>query len=137
MTFGQPTAEAVAADREWRQRAAQKYAENGKPRKPLRARSVKRARQEREYGKQRQRRLGLDTPCAAAHVVIEGVTCRGWADTVQHLAGRRGERLNDERFFADLCWPHHQHFDLHPTEAKRLGFQVSRVGLIPQQDGAA
>lgn len=97
-------------------------------RSPLKPRSAKRAAQMREYGKQREQRLGYDPPCSAADLPIPGVQCRGWADTIQHLAGRRGKRLNDESLFLDLCWPHHSWAELHPTEAKRLGLARSKVG---------
>lgn len=126
MTFGKPTVESVAADREWRRKAAVKYQET-QQRKPLRAESPKRARENRRYRKDRIDYL-TDTPCAALHLDIATVVCRGLADTVQHLRGRRGKALLDQSEWSPLCWPHHSWAELHPTEAKALGLAKSKVG---------
>ena len=93
----------------------------------MRSRTPKRAAAERKYLVARRRFLEDNPRCAAADLDLP-VVCSGRADTIQHLAGRRGERLLDEALWLGLCWPHHQYAELHPTEAKALGLAKSKVG---------
>jgi hypothetical protein len=99
----------------------------------MRRSTSKRARQLRAYTAARQTWLEAHPQCAGKGVLdgvlaAEGLHCGGWADTVQHSAGRRGALLLDQRFWIPLCWnPCHMWVESHPLTATRLGFRVSRV----------
>lgn len=53
--------------------------------------------------------------------------CKNREVTLHHKKGRIGAYLTDKRFFSALCWPHHQHIETHPDEAKRIGLSISRL----------
>lgn len=89
--------------------------------KSLRPRSVKRAKQEREYSHKRLLFLENNPVCQ-----VKG--CEMHSDQVHHKKGRIGELLTDERYFLAVCGPHHRYIENHPEEAKKHGYSLSRLG---------
>jgi len=55
--------------------------------------------------------------------------CKSREVTLHHTRGRQGAYLTDKRFFSALCWPHHQHIETHPEEARQLGLSYSRLNI--------
>lgn len=91
----------------------------------MRRRTPKRAAEERRYLK--RSREWLDGQVCAGYGIVEG--CNGLPDTVQHLKGRRGALLLDERYWLALCWdPCHDWAEHNPNDAKRVGLAMSKVG---------
>jgi hypothetical protein len=88
----------------------------------VRSRSVKRARQEREYAKLRAEWLPKHSRCEWP----EG--CDQAATDVHHRAGRSGYRLTDPSRWSALCRPHHMRATTEPAEAYRLGISERRIG---------
>lgn len=88
--------------------------------KPIRPRSKNRERQEAKYRVARERYL-KDNP------VCQYPGCNSREVTLHHAKGRCGNLLHDKRYFKALCWPHHQHIELHPKEAKQLGLSLNRI----------
>lgn len=85
----------------------------------MRARTPKRAAQERAYLKERAVWL-VGKMCSR---------CGKPADTIQHAKGRRGDLLLDKRWWIPLCWnPCHSWVTEHPAEATAQGYALSRVG---------
>lgn len=84
----------------------------------LPARSPKRAAQEREYLK--ANRLWLQDKVCARCGTTEGLT-------VQHMRGRIGPLLTDQRWWLPLCWPCHMHTESHRTEALANGWALPRT----------
>jgi hypothetical protein len=91
--------------------------------KPIAHRSTKRAKQEREYLKIR-RSLLLSSPACQAHLPN---ICTGQATDVHHMKGRIGPLLTDPEHFLLVCRSCHQWIELHPKEAKELGFSKTRI----------
>lgn len=86
----------------------------------MRRRTPKRVAQERVYLK-RSREWLEGRSCARCG------TTRGL--TVQHLRGRRGALLLDERYWLPLCWePCHRMATENPTWALENGLAQRRVG---------
>lgn len=84
--------------------------------------SNKRAKQLRLYNKQRKRILEDNNECKAKLPM-----CTNIATTIHHIAGRMGDRLNDEDNMIPLCMPCHEWVETHPKEAKQLGLSKSRI----------
>jgi len=94
-------------------------------RKPIARRSPKRAKQERVYSKLRKDFL-LSSPTCQAQLPN---TCKHHSTDVHHMKGRIGELLTDTNFFLSVCRPCHDWIEMHPIEAKELGFSISRSKL--------
>jgi len=101
----------------------------------IRSVSKKRAAQNRTYLKRREAFLEANPLCAGADLNLPGVVCEGRSSTVQHAAGRRGQRLLDESLWIALCWPCHSWAELHPLEATGLRLRLPRVGRLPEDKG--
>ena len=93
-------------------------AKSSKPtyRKPLANRSVKRAKQEREYLKVRKSFL-LSSQSCQAH--LPNICSRQVTD-LHHMKGRIGDLLTDPTFFLALCRPCHDWIHTHPKDAREL-----------------
>lgn len=120
-------------------------------RSPLRARSKKRARDDRAYTRARrvfleqrpwcEARTVLDA-AAAGHpldgwlpsltvvqhdrVVRASSACAGRASEVHHVAGRDGHRLLDESSWLAICGPCHRFVTTEPELARLLGLARRR-----------
>lgn len=86
----------------------------------MRNRSVKRAKQEREYLKLRNKFLQDNPVCMFPE-------CQNEQVTLHHSRGRCGNLLTDVSTFRSLCWEHHQYCELHPDVAKEWGLSESRL----------
>jgi hypothetical protein len=84
--------------------------------------SPKRARQNRTYSVLRAEFLTAHPRCE-----FPG-GCTEWADTVQHLRGRRGERLNDTTYWAASCLPHNLWAEDNTGEALAMGWLIRIEG---------
>lgn len=92
----------------------------------MRARTPQRARQERQYAKQRRVFLNLDDGGRRCEFP-KG--CHAVADTVQHLRGRRGDRLLDETYWAASCLRHNLWAEENTGEAYELGWLIRVEGV--------
>jgi len=90
--------------------------------KPIAHRSKKRATQEREYSKVRKVFL-LSSPTCQAKLPSH---CTHHATDVHHMQGRMGELLTNPAFFLAVCRNCHNWIELHPIEAKELGYSISK-----------
>ena len=88
----------------------------------MRNRSLKRAKQEREYKVVRKEYLEANPECEA-----KLKDCTGQATEIHHMAGRIGLLLCDTKNFKALCNGCHRWAELHPIEAKELGLSKSRL----------
>lgn len=91
-----------------------------RPKKQIAKFSKKKLSELKEYRKVRDVFL-KDNP------ICEYPGCTSRDVTLHHKKGRQGDYLTDSRFFSALCWPHHQHIETHPEEAKSLGLSFSRL----------
>lgn len=85
--------------------------------KAIRRRTLKRAKQEREYLKQRP-------------TFLEGKTCpvTGWPATqVHHMKGRIGDLLLDQRFWLAVSHEGHEKIENNPVWAKEQGYSMNRI----------
>jgi hypothetical protein len=57
---------------------------------------------------------------------IENI-CTHEATTIHHPAGRTGDLFLDDTLFKSGCIPCHQWVELHPKEAKVLGYSLNRL----------
>lgn len=95
-----------------------------KPKQPkaIKARSDKRAKQEKEYLKIRKDYLEFFDTCQAR------IKCLGAKSTeVHHKAGRVGELLTDEFNFIAICHDCHVWAELNPEQAKALNISSNRL----------
>jgi len=92
-------------------------------RKPLRARSPKRAKQEAQYNKECRAFKEKHPNCKAA---LLGV-CTGYTQDVHHKGGRIGDDLLDQSMWLPVCRSCHEWIENHLTEAKELGLSISKV----------
>jgi len=93
----------------------------------VRARSPKRAAQERVYAKRRRVFLfGEDGDQPRGCEFPEG--CDRLASEVHHRRGRVGGLLLDERFWSALCSPCHAWVTVNPARAYELGISERRIG---------
>lgn len=86
----------------------------------MRTRSVKRAKQEREYSKLRKEYLLRYTTCA-----VNG--CNNESTEIHHQKGRIGDLLTDTKYFLPVCPVCHTLIELHPIWAKNCGYSLSRL----------
>lgn len=89
---------------------------------PLPSRSPKRTREERLYSGKRIIFLAEHCICEAH---LSG--CTTFATEVHHKKGRTGDLLLDETEWLAACHNCHVWIELHPLEAKELGFSKSRL----------
>lgn len=89
----------------------------------IKPRSVKRAKQEREYANESKIFLE-DKECALAHLSF--MPCYGPL-TTHHKKGRIGILLLDKRYWLPVCLGHHQYLELNPLWAKEKGYSLSRL----------
>lgn len=94
-----------------------------KPRKPIAHRSPKRAKQEREYLKERTAFLLSSQQCQAKLPNI----CTRKATEVHHKKGRIGYLLTYVPFWLPVCRSCHEWIENNPNEAKELGFSMNRL----------
>lgn len=98
----------------------------------MRTRSVKRAKQEREYLKIRDKFL-LDNPTCEPHSQIWVTRMCAWSTEVHHKKGRIGDLLTDVTFFLPVCRECHQWIEDNPKLAKEKGYSLSRLANEPHQ----
>lgn len=79
--------------------------------------STKRAKQNREYKKIRDKYLE-ETPLCDR--------CKKQASEVHHTGGRNGERLLDESKFMSVCRECHQYIHLNPMESYERGWLIRK-----------
>ena len=79
--------------------------------------SVKRARQIRQYSRVRSEYLNGNPYCQR---------CGKMATDIHHKAGRSKKYLDVLTWLA-VCRTCHQWIELHPKEAKELGYSISRI----------
>ena len=91
----------------------------------IRARSVKRAKQEREYAKKSKQYLQDDPVCEGQ---LTG--CTGVATQVHHSLGRIGDLLTNDKYFKASCHNCNQRAETHPKEAIAKGFLFSRIATL-------
>lgn len=89
---------------------------------PIKRRSDKRAKQEREYSKLRVEFLTANPDC---QVGVDG--CTGEASEVHHKAGRIGDLLTDVSKFCAACHNCHVWVENNPKESMERGFILSRL----------
>ena len=99
------------------------YLPTAKKQRPIAQRSPKRMSQEREYSKKRKSFL-LSSPLCQAKLPN---TCTTHATDVHHMQGRIGKLLTDETKFLAVCRSCHDWIEMHPIEAKELGFSISKI----------
>jgi hypothetical protein len=88
----------------------------------MRNRSVKRAKQEREYSKLRDKFLQANPYCQAM------IQCHGLLATeIHHKKGKIQGLLTDTDYFLSVCRTCHQWIENNPLEAKELGLSLSRL----------
>lgn len=92
----------------------------------MRAVSVKRAALLRTYKTRRAVFLALDDGGVRCEFPLG---CHAIADTVQHLRGRRGARLLDERYWAASCLRHNLWAEENTGEAYDLGWLIRVEGV--------
>lgn len=109
----------------WKSHGKEKYCKecwyNIEKPKPIPARSAKMQKTTEEYAKKRTAFLALHQICQARLV-----GCTQIATDVHHKAGR-GENHNVISTWLAVCRSCHQWIELHPEEAKELGFSASRL----------
>lgn len=88
----------------------------------MKNRSDKRAKQEREYRKLRDKFLQDNPVCMFPECQSEHVT-------LHHARGRIGNLLTDVSNFRSLCPEHHQFVELNPDVAKEWGLSLSRLEI--------
>lgn len=84
--------------------------------------SKKKSKEDREYSKLRKDYLSKNPMC---HAVIH--ECMQHATEVHHKKGR-GIYYLDIATWLPVCRNCHQYIELHPIEAKELGFSEKRYG---------
>ena len=87
-------------------------------RRPIKARSLKRARQEREYARLRAEFMADHPVCAH---------CLGPSQECHHRRGRVGPLLTDVRYFTALCASCHRLVGERPAWAVEVGLSERRV----------
>ena len=94
-----------------------------KKQKPIAPRSPKRAKQEREYSKERKIFL-LANPNCKAKLPNQ---CTISATDVHHTKGREGWLLLAVAFWIPVCRGCHTWIEEHPEQAKQLGLSLNRL----------
>ena len=90
----------------------------------MRNRSVKRAKQERQYAIDRKKYLEVNNLCGAE---IECLV--GQSTEVHHMKGRIGDLLLNQEFWLPVCRLCHDWIENHPKEAKEKGLSLSRLSI--------
>lgn len=88
----------------------------------MRNMSLKRAKQNREYLKLREKYLNENPTC---EINVDGCTID--ATEIHHAKGRIGYLLTEIEFFKATCRKCHIWAELHPKEAKEKGVSFSRL----------
>lgn len=88
---------------------------------PLKGKSDKRAVLDQLYSVSRQQFLSRNPFCKAR---LDG--CTAHATDIHHKAGRSKKYLDVLTWLA-VCRTCHQWIELHPKEAKELGYSISRI----------
>ena len=86
----------------------------------IKPRSNKRAAEEREYLRRREKYLTLHPECEV---------CGGVATTIHHKKGREGKLLINVMYFLGCCMPCHNKIELNPIWAKEQGYSINRLTL--------
>ncbi len=86
----------------------------------IRVRSPKRAKEEREYLRRREKYLTLHPECER---------CGCPSSEVHHRAGRTGKLLINVLYFMAVCRECHHWIELHPEQSKKQGYSVNRLTL--------
>jgi hypothetical protein len=89
----------------------------------IRSVSVRRQRENREYTKLRREFLESRPRCEFPN------GCGERADTVQHLRGRRGARLNNVDYWAASCLAHNLWAEENTGEALAIGWLIRIEGV--------
>lgn len=89
-------------------------------RKPLRARSLKRQKQEKEYSIRRKIFLEKNPIC---QIAIPGI-CTHHSTEIHHVNDRYGDKLNDETYWKATDRACHQWVHLNPKSAREMGFLI-------------
>lgn len=92
------------------------------PKKKIKARSKKRAKQERQYRPVRRKFLEANAVCQLKY---DG--CTTIATEIHHAAGRQGAKLLDLADFKAACRSCHQKAENNPKMAKKTGGSKSRL----------
>lgn len=99
-----------------------------KQKQPLKGKSDKRNVLDQLYSKLRKEFLTKNPYCQAK---LQG--CSAIATDVHHMKGR-GVYYLDQSTWIGLCRACHQYIELHPKEAKELGFSDERLTTIKKSD---
>ena len=94
---------------------------SAKKRTPLSPRSPKQRRIEAAYDVLRKKYLEAHQMCEAH---LGG--CSTYATDIHHKAGR-GQYMLDDTTYLAVCRTCHQYIELHPIEAKEMGFSINRL----------
>lgn len=86
------------------------------------AKEAAQSAEQKAYRKVRNEYLSAYPMCQAR---LDG--CQGEATEVHHKRGRVGRLLTDARYFLAVCHSCHEWIELHPQEAKKLGFSMRRL----------
>lgn len=87
----------------------------------IRKLSPKRAKQNREYRQKAALYLSVHPVCEACK--------QNEATQIHHKKGRIGELLTDMKYFLAVCESCHRFIELHPVQAKKYGFSLSRLAV--------
>lgn len=90
--------------------------------KGIARRSPKRAKEEREYNKERKIYLSENSNC---ELKVLGV-CTHVATTIHHSRGRIGKLLLDKKWWKRGCLECHKWVEEHPEKAKELKLSFNR-----------
>lgn len=85
--------------------------------------SDKRKLEQKEYSIKRKEFLENNPICEANIRYV----CTFNSTDVHHMVGRVGDNYLDKTEWLSVCRACHQYIELHPTEAKELGFSKSRL----------
>lgn len=89
---------------------------------PVKKISDKRKTENEIYSRLREEFLKLNPEC---EVKMCGI-CTKVSTTAHHMKGR-GILLNETKYWLSACLPCHQYVELHPIEAMKKGFSISRL----------
>lgn len=88
----------------------------------MKPRSVKRAKQEREYA-------ALSKQFLEDNPICQVVGCHNMSTATHHKKGRIGSLLTDVRYFLAVCFHCHSTIELKPKWAKEHGYSLSRLAI--------
>jgi hypothetical protein len=90
---------------------------------PIRKKSKKQISRDSKYMKIRNQFLSENEYCLGKI----NTDCTYLATEVHHGKGKIGELYFDTKFFIPLCPSCHRYIEVHPVEAKKLGFSFDRL----------